>query len=609
MSDSRRVTCRRRHLLNEFLLKFLAEFADQQNVGVDAGDDKSQKLRITYKNAYSSLKKFPLEIYEHSLDEQLKDLKFFGPFLINKLKKRLVEFKREFGDLSFEFLGDDEEKVKKTPISRNKSTTSTKMTKILPNTGKYTPKRGSGAYSILLALYDRIDNHDESTKIDFARFAIADNDLRQSAEKYSNEPMLKPSAERHYTAFSCMTSLKTKNLVSTRFSSNLKGEKLVFLTQDGYQLAKRLKIDVPTVEKIPIKSSGFIYSTPENRETLFKNLAHRRLDEDFGLEMYRIKATVNFLETDMQDRLYKIDDDTATVADSSFVFAYLNGADAPERAPGFSTISADAGHFDAASAPSCSQIDGDIDVVLLVDCAETLSKSLKNNKQSRQLLNNFLKTSGVKYEERKLNVGDYLWIARKNDRELVLDTVVERKRLDDLAKSIKDNRWYSQKYRLKQCGLGRVIYLFENMTGPNVGLNPETLENAIVNASVQDGFEVYRTNDVKDTARFLTRVTKFFEKTLQEITNDRISFEEFQNLASINRKFDVETSLAAIFSQIPGVSVELSQNLASKFGTLSNFRKTSNLESILREMDLGGRCGRKVGASLAQKIVEFMDIF
>ena len=62
---------------------------------------------------------------------------------------------------------------------------------------------------------------------------------------------------------------------------------------------------------------------------------------------------------------------------------------------------------------------------------------------------------GVAYEVRKLAIGDYVWICKPRpgvvaaaaaaDAPLVLPFIVERKRLDDLASSIKDGRFKEQK--------------------------------------------------------------------------------------------------------------------------------------------------------------------
>lgn len=75
-----------------------------------------------------------------------------------------------------------------------------------------------------------------------------------------------------------------------------------------------------------------------------------------------------------------------------------------------------------------------------------------------------LDRNGVSYFTRRLAVGDFVWIARENcspHREIVLDFIIERKRMDDLASSICDGRFREQKHRMKQSGLGHVIYLIE----------------------------------------------------------------------------------------------------------------------------------------------------
>ena len=45
--------------------------------------------------------------------------------------------------------------------------------------------------------------------------------------------------------------------------------------------------------------------------------------------------------------------------------------------------------------------------------------------------------------------------------EIVLPFIIERKRMDDLASSIKDGRFREQKFRLKQTGFKNLIYLVE----------------------------------------------------------------------------------------------------------------------------------------------------
>ena len=113
-----------------------------------------------------------------------------------------------------------------------------------------------------------------------------------------------------------------------------------------------------------------------------------------------------------------------------------------------------------------------------------------------------------------LQVGDFIWVAQAADgRELVLDCVVERKRLDDLAGSI-IGRFYStcpdacmgswaypfakplkaniqplggrfaeQKLRLKSCGVKHRVYLVESKSS-YISLPETTLHQAVINTQV-----------------------------------------------------------------------------------------------------------------------------
>lgn len=60
-----------------------------------------------------------------------------------------------------------------------------------------------------------------------------------------------------------------------------------------------------------------------------------------------------------------------------------------------------------------------------------------------------LHASGIPFETRHLSIGDFAWVCERCDSkgsdELVLPYLVERKRADDLAKSIKDGRFHEQK--------------------------------------------------------------------------------------------------------------------------------------------------------------------
>lgn len=49
----------------------------------------------------------------------------------------------------------------------------------------------------------------------------------------------------------------------------------------------------------------------------------------------------------------------------------------------------------------------------------------------------------------------------------VLDYIIERKKADDLAASILDGRYKDQKYRLHECGISNIYYIYEGYPSDN----------------------------------------------------------------------------------------------------------------------------------------------
>lgn len=165
-------------------------------------------------------------------------------------------------------------------------------------------------------------------------------------------------------------------------------------------------------------------------------------------------------------------------------------------------------------------IPGSFEILLLVDTQETSGKNKRVLDQTRSYLESF----GAKHEVRRLTIGDFLWIAKdRAGNELVLPYIIERKRMDDLASSIRDGRFHEQKHRLKQSGLRHVIYLVEDY-GDNeqLGLPLDSLHQALANARVQTGVQVVRTENHYRSMSYLASMTRslqqiFARKTLQSV--------------------------------------------------------------------------------------------
>ncbi|KAJ6469446.1 restriction endonuclease type II-like protein [Mycena sanguinolenta] len=134
----------------------------------------------------------------------------------------------------------------------------------------------------------------------------------------------------------------------------------------------------------------------------------------------------------------------------------------------------------------------------------------EKGKNDRDFIADGLSKKGVSVIRDSLDIGDVAWVARSIDGDLcVLDAVLERKRLDDLAGSIKDRRFHEQKFRLHQSGMSRVFYLVEAYdTQRQMEEWGPQIKTALSSTAVVDGFLCNETKNVEDTIAFLATVTE-----------------------------------------------------------------------------------------------------
>ena len=161
---------------------------------------------------------------------------------------------------------------------------------------------------------------------------------------------------------------------------------------------------------------------------------------------------------------------------------------------------------------------GTFTVELVLDVREVRAKSDRDYMQIE------LDKKGVKPIMRAMDLGDVLWIAKLHDPlllsnagaegdEVLLDWIVERKRLDDLVSSIKDGRFHEQKFRLRKGGVKNVVYIIEefSVNEEHHKKYEEAVESAIASTQVVNGFFVKKTQKMDDTIRYLARMTKMLK--------------------------------------------------------------------------------------------------
>ncbi|KAJ3035308.1 Crossover junction endonuclease mus81 [Rhizophlyctis rosea] len=146
---------------------------------------------------------------------------------------------------------------------------------------------------------------------------------------------------------------------------------------------------------------------------------------------------------------------------------------------------------------------GSFDVHLVLDSREI------GDKRDRTYFHEQLLRANTKTLTRALELGDFLWVAKERygeQREVVLNHIVERKRMDDLVASIKDGRYKEQKFRLANTA-ANIIYLIEESSAPDLTFK-DAVETVMAQISVLHGFTLKRTSTRDDTAAFLAMFTK-----------------------------------------------------------------------------------------------------
>jgi ERCC4-type nuclease len=265
---------------------------------------------------------------------------------------------------------------------------------------------------------------------------------------------------------------------------------------------------------------------------------------------------------------------------------------------------------------------GCYDILLVLDNREVRKRG------DRDFFQLELEKLGVPVLTKQMELGDICWVARSktNVNELyMLDYIVERKKNDDLASSIKDGRFKEQKHRLNKCGVSNLIYLVEEYD-PTL-FSSAAMTTAITETIVGNDFFVKMTTNAMDTVQYLAKFTKLLVHQYKDVdlyvldtndirlethhvlrkalSKDKPCLIPFQTFNSLNTKTKVITNRDLWQKQlltIRGVSQEKARILSRHFPTfqslISKLDEQRDEESKIKLFtDL------KMGPALAKKIV------
>lgn len=298
--------------------------------------------------------------------------------------------------------------------------------------------------------------------------------LIEVAQPYCDSSFTAPlDASKYYTAWNSMKTLVQKDLVYEHGRPLRK----YALSEEGWEVAKRIQNTLPV-------GSGNIAATVGNES----------------------RNQPSQMASAAGDRSLPDDDDgdvTTSSRSNSFV--------------GYNT------HVDGPKEPFLLP-PGSFTVELVLDTREVRTKT------DRDYIANELIKKGITPQVRALELGDSMWVAKCRDPaylarygeegdEVMLDWILERKRLDDLIGSIKDGRFHEQKFRLRRSGIKHVIYLIEefNVThasaeSGNASRYQEMAASAIASTQVVNGYFVKKTKTLDDSIRYLARMTRLLRK-------------------------------------------------------------------------------------------------
>ena len=178
----------------------------------------------------------------------------------------------------------------------------------------------------------------------------------------------------------------------------------------------------------------------------------------------------------------------------------------------------------------------------------------------------YLSAMGVTVIYKQLPVGDYIPAE---------GIVIERKRVDDLAKSVFDGRFFDQLRRLKETS-DKIVLIIEgnlNYLRARYASRYKAIEAAIITASIINSLPIIYTQDTKHTAEVIKYIAEKFQESRQKVPTPSMYKKVVKPKTTDLRKWQL-----FILSSFPGIGPVLAERLLLKFGSLKNVLNSSPSE-------------------------------
>tara|TARA_B110000008_G_C16930340_1_gene548440 strand:+ start:314 stop:1012 length:699 start_codon:yes stop_codon:yes gene_type:complete len=174
-------------------------------------------------------------------------------------------------------------------------------------------------------------------------------------------------------------------------------------------------------------------------------------------------------------------------------------------------------------------------------------------------------------EYKNLEFGDMIIKNDSNDNLLIF----ERKSLNDLLASIKDNRYSEQAFRLNEVKLHNhyIYYIIEGDTFNYNSIEYKTIMSAIFSISYKKGFSILLTKNITETSKI---IFEFYERLKnnpvayfgesQQITN-------YESTIKLSKKGNItKNNISPIMlAQIPGIGINVAKGILENYESLYSF--------------------------------------
>ena len=216
----------------------------------------------------------------------------------------------------------------------------------------------------------------------------------------------------------------------------------------------------------------------------------------------------------------------------------------------------------------------------------------------------------------KLDLGDIV-ICTDEGEELL---IIERKKLSDLAASIRDGRYEEQSYRLNGISLHNhnITYLIEgnisHYSDKYTKVTPGTLYVSMFCLQYFKGFSVFRTFDITQSAEYILRITDklYREKEKYGFYHGKFvpkntSYSEVVHKVK-KKNITPENIGPIILSQIPGISTTTSKVILERFGSLYQLLKALQKDhNCLNDLTYtSGKTTRHLSKTCIHNIIQYL---